>query len=183
MEKLLKIIMVVCCVFISSAYAEESDDIEHEIEYELGRQLEELDVEIAEGSPNVTADEDTSSLAELKQTEMSNEDKEAYKQEVAQELEQKVQKKQARRARKKARRKRLAAKKRYRNKGRRPASVAFKQGFKRLRRNCSMFSKANGRSARVLRLKKGKKLWVEGHGKWMKAFRKKGAGYIDASCF
>ena len=83
---------------------------------------------------------------------------------------------------KKQYKKKVKAQLRKKRVARRPASKA-KQGFRRLSKSCGMYSSTSTSSQRLLNLKKGKKLWVEYHGLWMKGFRKSGEGFISADCF
>lgn len=67
--------------------------------------------------------------------------------------------------------------------GAKSRKVASKEGFRTTRSDCKMYSKASSGSSVLLTVPGSKKLWVEEHGKWLKAFRKNGHGYMSRSCF
>ena len=82
-----------------------------------------------------------------------------------------VKKKKKRKARK-VRRKRASV-----------AKTKFKNGMYRMGRKCNMRKKPSTKAAKVGKVKKGKKLWVEAHnGKWVKIYKKSGAVYLHKSC-
>jgi len=160
------------------------NDIEMEIEHELTDQLQELsaeedpdqsvaqreqDIDQEETAQKKASVEDILALNKLKAVEEAKEVKEAKKTVKFTKVEkQKLKKKVAKRLHKKY--------------DRQPASVVT-QGFKRLTKDCPMHLKPDSNSQQVLHLKRGKKLWVESQGLWVKGFRRKGEGYIPASCF
>jgi hypothetical protein len=64
------------------------------------------------------------------------------------------------------------------------AKASGKGRFKTTASDCEMHADASAESAKVLDVAAGKKLWVEPAGEgWFKAFRKRGEGYLAASCF
>jgi hypothetical protein len=62
-------------------------------------------------------------------------------------------------------------------------SGKFKNGMYRMSVNCNMRQKPDAQSKAVGKVKKGKKLWVEGHNaNWVKVYKKSGPVYINKLC-
>ena len=60
----------------------------------------------------------------------------------------------------------------------------FTRGFKTTKDgDCVMYEAPDKSTTQILVVKGAKKLWVEQEGDWLKAFHKKGSGYLAADCF
>lgn len=95
----------------------------------------------------------------------------------------KVERKAEKKAEEKAAKKAVAAKASKGSKS--PArKTASKEGFRTTTTSCEMHASPASASPVVLTVPGSKKLWIEEHDEsWVKAFRKKGHGFLSRDCF